>query len=463
LKLWEYWVYQAIDILNNRQGGKIMRVKYFEQQCFFIAALIALGLWGALFTQSDVVAYEQATYAGSAHGDPFSGVNRSNANCENWPEDQCVIGSCAHCHDTFDPNFCGNNPNGLMLFAPRNSTSQTENFCFQCHCDPLSPDQKQVDMIQNKDYGATFGGGPAMSENILDAFNFGPPNQPWITGSSHNLLFVRNWTKTKPQGDWISDNTNACLVCHDPHLSQKNWTVEPTAQGGIKTAIRRPQAPSSGTNQPGNLWGDESGNFELLVEDQIVYQAPYYGPGPWDPVNGPFEPAGDDTSEGSNLPNVVRFCAYESCHSVPIPNAWTDADPNTIEGRSLFAIDWTSSGKAHGARAGSPITDPCEYGYLKEPYVNTPEINYVLACTDCHEPHGSESAFLLRTVVNGKQIPPIQQWLGTEESGATWEFCTACHYLNVPCGPHVCDNEPGGLPDCSEFGCSYCHNHMNNF
>ncbi|MDY6988031.1 MAG: cytochrome c3 family protein [Thermodesulfobacteriota bacterium] len=439
-----------------------MRIRSCQRQYLFTTVLIVLGVLAGVFTHSDVVAYQPATYADSAHGNSLDGVNRSSATCDNWPGGECVPGSCAHCHDTFDPDICGNDLNGLMLFAPRNPTSQTDNFCFQCHCDPSNPDQKQVEMVPNKDYGATFGGGPAMSENIQDAFNFGPPNQSWTTGSSHNLLFVRNWTKTKPPGDWISNDTNACLVCHDPHLSQKNDTVEPTAQGGIMTAIRRPQAPSSGTNQPGNLWGDESGNFELLAEDQVVYQAPYHG----DPVNGLFEPARNSTSDGSNLPNFVRFCAYQSCHGVPIPHAATDADPNSIgdpEGRDLRAIDWTSSGSVHGALAGSPkvVGDPpCSYGSLKPPY-NDPDANYVLACTDCHEPHGSESAFLLRRVVNGQEVPAIQQWIGTMDSAATWDFCAACHDLNVPCGPHQCDNEPGGFPDCSEFGCGYCHDHSN--
>jgi hypothetical protein len=315
-------------------------------------------------------------------------------------------------------------------------------------------------MVENQDYGANFGGGDAMSDNIKDAFNFGLPNQEWTTGSSHNLYSVRNWTRTKPPGDWITDDTNACLVCHSTHLSQQNFPVTNNAQGGIKTAIRRVHAPSSGTNRPGNLWGDESGNFELLADESIVYQAPYYGSF----ESGVFEPAGDSTSDGSNLPNYVRFCAYESCHSLAIPNYATDADPESLMGRPLLAIDWTSAGSVHGMLAGSPkysVGESCSYGSLKPPY-DDPDANYVLACTDCHEPHGSEGTFLLRTVVNGKQVSPINQWLGTMDAVAMWDFCTACHNLNVPCGPHQCDNIPdNGLPDCSESGCGYCHDHSN--
>jgi len=413
------------------------------------AILIVVGVLVWAFMASDVIAYYEATYAESAHGHSTKGVNRSGAGHD--------IGDCANCHDTFDSNFCGNDPNGLMLFAPRNPTSQTANFCFQCHCDPVS--SAQFEMVDNYDYGARFGGGdPANSTNIQDAFNFGRGHPDWTTGSSHNLQLVRNWTRTKPPGDWISNDTNACLVCHDPHLSQKNNNDPYPTPPTYKTAIRRPHAPSSGTNRPGNLWGDESGASppELTAEDPGAYQAPYYGSGPWD-EDGPFEPAGDGTSDGSNLPNFVRFCAYESCHSLPIPNAATDADPSTVMERSLFAIDWTSSGNAHGARADGPNysgVESCWYGSLKPPY-DDPDENYVLACTDCHEPHGSESVFLLRRVVNGKEVPPIEQWIGTMESGGMLQFCTACHNLNMPCGPHACRDEL----ECSEWGCGYCHSH----
>jgi hypothetical protein len=414
---------------------------------------MAAFLW--VFMASEAIAWYPATYGESAHGDGTYGVNRSGAGHD--------IGSCANCHDTFDPNFCENDPNDLMLFYARNPTSQTDNFCFQCHKVDGSVQEREGG-ITNYDYGSNFGGGEAMSNNIKDAFNFGLPNQAWTTGSSHNLQLVRNWTRTKPPGDWITDDTNACLVCHDPHLSQKNSSVVATGQGGIKTAIRRVHAPSSGTNQPGNLWGDESGSFELMEEDPVVYQAPYFGDSNAEGWEISYEPAGDDTSDGSNLPNFVRFCAYGSCHSIPIPNAATDADPESVLGRDLRAIDWTSAGSVHGSLAGSPKysgVESCSYGSLKEPY-DDPNANYVLACTDCHEPHGSEGAFLLRRVINGKRVPPIKQWLGTMDSVAMWEFCTACHNLTVPCGPHQCDNIPdNGLPDCSEVGCGYCHDHSN--
>jgi hypothetical protein len=59
-------------------------------------------------------------------------------------------------------------------------------------------------------------------------------------------------------------------------------------------------------------------------------------------------------------------------------------------------------------------------GVTTAPYGNS-AFNYVLSCLDCHEPHGSENEWLLRTSVNGKDnisVPGPGRWM---------DFCTACH------------------------------------
>ncbi len=412
--------------------------------------LSVLGVLVWLFTHSDVIAYQEATYPGSAHGDHTSGVNRSSATCENWPGEECVTGSCAHCHDTFDPNFCGNDPNGLMLFAPKNPTSQTNNFCFQCHDRDSS-----VQAVTNYSYSKTFGGGSSTTpDDIKDAFNFGRPNQASTTGSSHNLNKMRSWLINN--GAWLTTDTIACLACHDHHLAQQNTGADPHPFGGVKTAIRRTTDGASGT--AANQWGDEplatSGNKEMMSDYTNKYQAPYYGDisaEGWEPS---YEPAGDDTSDGSNLPNFNGFCLV--CHAYSIGNSKTDADPVWIGGRNLRAIRWGTNGDAHGGRADSPNDDPtCTppvYGSLKPPY-NEPDKNYILACTDCHEPHGSRNVFLLRTHVNGKDLSaflPISE-LTPMESEGFYEFCTACHEVNFACGPH--------WQNPYRWGCAYCHSH----
>jgi hypothetical protein len=290
-----------------------------------------------------------------------------------------------------------------MLFAPNdNPASQTDNFCFQCH---EGTGSVQDGGITNNTYSTNFGGGTATFTTIYDAFN----PATGATPSSHNLVDVLNHAVGRSIGFTI--DTNPCLVCHDQHLAQQNFPVMASGLGGVKTAIRR---PLDYANPPTNLWGDESGTNELMSDYTNKYQAPYYG-NPGDPILGPFEPADDSTFDGSNLPNFYNFCMSQ-CHSR------TDVY-STERGGNLTKIDWSTTGDQHGKNHEAEFG---RMGYTIAPYDDLDK-NYVLACTDCHEPHGSENEYLLRTCVNGKDNITV---LTIEEvNGNWWDFCTACHVL----------------------------------
>jgi hypothetical protein len=223
-----------------------------------LLATILIVVWVLVWVcmASDAIAWYPAKYTESAHGNTSYGVNRSGAECPTGTP--CPQGECVHCHDTFDDSICGVSP--LMLFALNNPTSQTDNLCFQCHCNPVSSEQSS--MIENKDYASTFGGGAANSTNIKDAFAFGPPvGNP---GSSHNLKKLRNWTEGRSFAPWVTTDTNACVICHNPHVAQKNNNspYDPT-----KSAISRP-------SDHGNVWGDDSTEKMDIYTDK--YQAPYW-------------------------------------------------------------------------------------------------------------------------------------------------------------------------------------------
>jgi len=135
----------------------------------------------------------------TAHGNTSYGVNRSSAGHD--------IGDCAHCHETFDPIVCG--LNDVMLFAPMNPTSQTDNFCFQCHKDEGSV---QIGGVTNYRYAYTFGGyGTFHTSGIMGAFN---------QGSYHNLYDI--WDFAKDNFSFFKDSSNPCVACHNPHLAKIN-------------------------------------------------------------------------------------------------------------------------------------------------------------------------------------------------------------------------------------------------
>jgi cytochrome c553 len=387
-----------------------LKIRYFWLVILIIAPALLLVL------SLQVVA--AAGYADSAHGNTSYGVNRSSTGY--------TIGSCAHCHDTFAPDICQNDLNGLMLFAPNDNPPpipQEDNFCFQCHKGSIPP--VQFGGIINKNYGAAFGGGTSIFTNIYDAFN----PTTGITPSSHNLADVVNHAVDRDIG--FTSATNACLVCHDQHFAQRNYPVGPSGWGGVMTAIRRPIDYAS---PPTNLWGDEEPATtedpdERMIDYTNKYQAPYYKNDPFDPDK--YEPANDGTAYGSNLPNFYNFCTNQ-CHG-------TITVYSTEHGRYLRKIDWANEehGKLHngGNAVGESIA----------PYIDN-DFNYVLACTDCHEPHGSENEWLLRTTINGKDnisVPGAGEW---------FEVCEACHTFNHFHYGKVTTCWGDGVPNCHRHG-----------
>ena len=278
---------------------------------------------------------------------------------------------------------------------------------------PGGGDSVQAGGIVNNEYGATFGGGAPKFDSVYDAFN---PLGTWA--SSHDLAEVQSYAMGRSWGTWMTGDTNACLVCHDQHLSQKNFPVLASVNGGVKTAVRRGNDVNT---RPGDLWGDHSGIVgrpetmaDLMLEWGMIYQAPYYG-GTGDPVTGPFEPAGDSTADGSNLPNFFGACA-ETCHSEAI-------DP--VDGP--IAVDWTTS--MHGG--GTANNSPGDWGWLKPPYDEAFRGSYVLSCTDCHETHGSTNATLLRTTVNGVSgLTTGDKGCNYPDGGYWYYFCSACHDID---------------------------------
>jgi len=525
-----------------------------------------------------------AGYGDSAHGDNATGVDRSMAECQYWPGGACVTGSCAHCHDTFDPGICGDEVNHpKMLFEPDdNPSSQTDNFCFQCHggngtyqihtvgmgantatwrpttnttanyniyarwvagptmatdapytiyytdttqnCTgelsetvrvnqqqnggqwvllgtypfaagtsgrvvlsddangyviadaikwefdswtpcfdtPGSPPSfhfvldnltakfvgdwisfvdhsayptggnasVQIGGIVNQDYGATFGGGIPRFDSVYDAFN---PDGTYA--SSHNLADVQNYAKGRAWGGWMTDNTNACTVCHDHHFSQKNFPVTINLDGGVNTALRR---GNDVVDYPGDLWGDEpnavSGRNEMMSDwvsnASYIYQAPYRGDSGHEPG-----PAGSTIQDGSNLPNFVDACA-QTCHRQDVSGR------EAVNWKLSSSSTWPGTPSLHGRAAA----DGGGFGVLKAPYDEAQRGSYVLSCTDCHEPHGSTNPSLLRTTVNGVSALSTAGPGSLYPDGAKWYyFCQACHdlsshfviYPDAHCGDNV--------------------------
>lgn len=378
--------------------------------------------------------YYSAKYTESAHGNSPSGVGVNREGLNTPVNFGYSKGNCAHCHEQHasiggvEPSPPGG-PDQFLLFYPNNPNSQNDNFCYQCHWGSSSVQYPSGIPNANDDYSTHFGGGDIKTtNNIKDTFALGPPVGA-SPGSSHNLSDVLNHAVGRSIG--FTTNNNACIVCHNPHTAQRNYPVVLSGIGGVKTAIRRPVDYDT---QNTNLWGDEdlahSGLNERMIDYDTRYQAPYYKGG----TN--YEPANNSTYDGRNLPNFVNFCTSQ-CHTR------NDVSSSDHPSRNLIQIDWDSTGDQHGR-----VHNDSGLGYTIAPYVNI-ATNYVLSCTDCHEPHGSTNEWLLRTCVNGKdniKVPDSYRWL---------DFCTACHTVSQHYSPW------DSTTNCNQAG--VCHQHGNLF
>jgi hypothetical protein len=302
--------------------------------------------------------------------------------------------------------------------------------------------------VLNYIYAYNFGGGPAeystgrpapddtiIYDTIMKQF-CNDNSLVDYCGSSHNLDKVYNAIRNDKHGWGFPASPNPCSGCHNVHLAERIGSTQ--YHGPYNPA----KAPISLPSDHDNLWGDDDTERmdDYATSVGGIYQAPYYG----DTVSGTYEPAGDATSDGSNMPDYVSLCM--DCHQ------YAQSGDNN---RSIKVINWSSTGDRHGGRPSGQcsLSSPFDDGSLRAPYDDASKEagdNYVVSCTDCHEPHGSPNRpQLIRRFINGEAVavetadcdPSLRE--GTENG---WKaLCGRCHTQSAS---HL-----------SLGGCWGCHNH----
>ncbi|MFH1216862.1 MAG: cytochrome c3 family protein [Pseudomonadota bacterium] len=330
-------------------------------------------------------------YLSSAHGNSTLGVKRNSAELTDYS-----TGNCDHCHEQH-ASIDGQEPapvNGVAspyaLFAPTNSTSQTDNFCFNCHGNV--PNYQNGGSVINRSYSYRAGGWTSDTiDDIAESF---------ASASAHDLRDISVFI----DGKWgYSDKSNPCVACHNPHAAQG----DPAGNGNTaKTSATRGyplSRPSLHASNPSALWGDGAGEKMSDYASSPKYQAPLrYG------STTTYEPDGSTTQDGTNLTDSVTFCT--DCHNL------TNTIWSTSLSRNLKKFDWAA--EKHG---GGSAGDRGGGADVITPYADAKLGQYVLACTDCHEGHGSSNQFLVRKAVNkvGVTIPGGR---------GKWEpLCDSCH------------------------------------
>ena len=382
---------------------------------------------------------EGGVYTNSAHGNSTYGAKRSSTGTY-------ARGNCAHCHEQHasiggsEPAPTGG-PSGFLLFYD-NYASQTDGLCLKCHTGSSS---LQTGVIINRSYSFRAGAWTTDTlNNIKDAFSF-TTSTSYPSSSSHDLGDIRAFISDSSRSAWNYKNTsNPCAACHNPHAAQGdpadsglNSNSPKTITGGWMLS-----RPSQHGNSTVNLWGDVAA--EKMSNYTALYQAPYrFGGG------ASYEPDGSGTTNGSNLTDFNTFCM--DCHNS------TNTIYSTLLGRNLHLIDWDAgAGDLHGQPTGNSAQ-------LIAPY--TSNNSYVLACTDCHEPHGSPNIFLTRPEVNNGLVTVTG---ATQSSGGTqWaSLCERCHGITTDIsarhhsimGATPCATCHSPRPE-DYISCTTCHYH----
>jgi cytochrome c553 len=242
--------------------------------------------------------------------------------------------------------------------------------------------------------------------DIVTAFSYCYSGCGLPSSSSHNLGNVRTFITTK-WSDKFDSNSNPCTACHNPHMVIGDPANRPSEGKSSGTRgyspVSLPSLHSKVTSDWG-LWGDVSAErMDVKASSYIpsgYYQAPKNG-------SSSYEPDGSSPGDGSNLTDFVTFCTdchantgINTSHSLfnPDPSPGQYPYPEGSMGRTtLNKIEWEN--EQHGGYQAFTVLG-CysdQGGYLlANPYTNCGEKNYVLSCTDCHEPHGSPNNYLVR-------------------------------------------------------------------
>ncbi|MCL4474649.1 MAG: cytochrome c3 family protein [Nitrospirae bacterium] len=309
-----------------------------------------------------------------------------------------------------------------------------------------------------------------MDQMCKDCHAYRDVASPTVTQMSHPVgvsIPGSGAYQTPPNLDLDSSGNVQCQTCHTPHYTDSGGANSGAGDGYLLDDTLKDVcyechtfsqtvhlSPTTGLLWPGGQYGstyarvDGSGNLIPLENTSLGNNL--------QPVPAAFQgacinchwPHGvrDDSPAGQFYPNLTVEQSVEQKDannmavldtsqnpSPPLPSSdsndlcLTCHDTqvySTTEGRNLDAINWTAV--QHGAVAASGTNR----GDLEDPYLTYSagySRNLVLACTDCHTPHGSGNIFLIRESINGRSVT-------VTTAGYWYSICDACHTINSGMG-----------------------------
>ena len=236
-----------------------------------------------------------------------------------------------------------------------------------------------------------------------------------------------------------------CTTCHNPAV-----VTGKTIEGGYPLTLpTEPEVPYTQKLIDGWPTLDNPPWPHDTPPKPLLYARPYIEDPDMDEEGD--EVLGPDEIE---LPDFTAFC--QTCHRQVAGRYGMSNNYSRLKFDPIRFTKGDGGGvvASHGlARGRESATESLT---LKEPFYSLRHdeegnviANLYLSCTDCHEPHGSENPYTIRTMVNGKKGIRIYK-------KRFFELCDACHVITNPW--------PGGYPhgspgDMRERNCIECHNH----
>jgi predicted CXXCH cytochrome family protein len=257
----------------------------------------------------------------------------------------------------------------------------------------------------------------------------------------YDPLFPNDPTKSDP----VWERKIQCTTCHNPGV-----VTGKTSEGGYPLTLpTEPELPYTQKLIDGWPTLDNPPWPHDTPPKPLIYGRPYKEDP--DPDEEGDEVLGPDETE---LPDFTTFC--QTCHRQIAGRYGLSNNYSRLKYDPIRFIKGDGGGvvATHGLARGRESAS--ENLKLREPFYSLRHdeegnviANLYLSCTDCHEPHGSENPYLIRTMVNGKKGIKITR-------KRFFELCNSCHYIANPW--------PGGYPhggpgDMRERNCIECHNH----
>jgi len=276
--------------------------------------------------------------------------------------------------------------------------------------------------------------GSDVSLNIWDLFNPGTVYEDGAV-ASNALINQRHDISCDDQNQYNAGAKIECDDCHNPHINTSDYDL---VNGKSRVAIP--------ANQPID-------NF--IEKYNTINTYTYSGGGTYNY----YYAAGDaDPTFGQDMPDFVSYCL--ACHdnpNVPSDVSYGDTGETANIAYTYFIGGGGMGGglDKHGRGDGSGAGGPMDKGSLKTPY-DSANTYASLNCTDCHEPHGSESLYHLKNqvVINGTMMSVAagssvvsDGYYGAAYGNIDSGWCTFCHN-------NVSDHGGGGTKPCSQ-----CHSH----